>query len=62
MTGDYRRNERMKIVIKAAFDKAKTMNVGTIKKISNEILPEIKTNMSSSDMLKMASRSWTHTR
>ena len=54
VTGDYRRNERMKIVIKAAFDKAKTMNVGTIKKISNEILPEIKTNMSSSDMLKMA--------
>ena len=54
VTGDYRRNERMKIVVKAAFDKAKTMNVGTIKKISNEILPEIKTNMSSSDMLKMA--------
>ncbi len=54
VTGDYRRNERMKIVVKAAFDKAKTMNVSTINKISNEILPEIKTNMASSDMMKLA--------
>lgn len=54
ITGDYRRNERMKIVVKAAFDKAKEFDIGAIKKISNEILPEIKTNMSSSDMLGMA--------
>lgn len=54
VTGDYRRNERMKIVVKAAFDKAVTMDLSTIKKISNEILPEIKTNMSSSDIMKMA--------
>ncbi len=53
-TGDFRRNERMKIVVKAAFEKAKTMDVKTIKKISNEILPEIKTNMSSADMMGMA--------
>lgn len=53
LTGDYRRNERMKIVVKAAFDKAKQMDVKTLKKISNEILPEIKTNMSTSDMLGM---------
>lgn len=53
-TGDYRRNERMKIVVKAAFDKAITMNPKAIKKISNDILPQIKTNMSSMDMLGMA--------
>lgn len=53
ITGDYRRNERMKIVVRAAFDKAKQFDIGAIKKISNEILPEIKTNMSSSDMLAM---------
>ena len=53
ITGDYRRNERMKIVVKAAFDKAKQFDISAIKKISNEILPEIKTNMSSSDMLGM---------
>lgn len=54
ITGDYRRNERMKIVVKAAFDKAKEFDISAIKKISNEILPEIKTNMTSSDMLSMA--------
>lgn len=54
VTGDYRRNERMKIVVKAAFDKAKKMDVSTIKKISSDILPEIKTNMSSGDMMKLA--------
>lgn len=54
VTGDYRRNERMKIVVKAAFDKAMQMNPKAIKKISGEILPEIKTNMSTADMMGMA--------
>ncbi len=52
-TGDYRRNERMKIVVKAVFEKCKSMDYKTIKKISKEIMPEIKTNMSSADMLGM---------
>ncbi|HIU26259.1 MAG TPA: LCP family protein [Candidatus Copromorpha excrementigallinarum] len=51
--GDYRRNERMKIVVQAAFEKAKEMNVNALQEISNEILPEIKTNMSSADMMSM---------
>ena len=51
--GDYRRNERMKIVVQAAFEKAKGMNVSTLENISEEILPEIKTNMSSADMMGM---------
>ena len=51
--GDYRRNERMKIVVKAAFQKAKKMNVNKLEKISDDILPEIKTNLSSGDMMKM---------
>ena len=62
-TGDYRRNERMKIVVKAAFDEAKSMDVKALRTISNEILPEIKTNMSSTDMmgivLKLGSYSMT---
>ena len=53
VTGDFRRNERMKIVVKATFEKAKTMKIKTLKKISSEILPEIKTNMSSADMMGM---------
>ena len=54
LTGDYRRNERMKIVVKATFEKAKQMDVEALKKISNEILPQIKTNMTSEDMMLMA--------
>jgi len=52
-TGDYRRNERMKIVVKSTFNKAMQMDVKALRKISNEILPEVKTNMSSRDMMGM---------
>ncbi len=51
LTGDYRRNERMKIVVKATFDKAKTTDIATIQKISKEVLPLIKTSMKSKDMM-----------
>lgn len=54
VTGDYRRNERMKIVVKAAFDKALQMKPKAIKQISGEILPQVKTNMSTADMMGMA--------
>lgn len=53
-TGDYRRNERMKIVVKATFDKAKSTDVKAIRKISKEILPQVKTNMTTGDMMGMA--------
>ena len=53
-TGDYRRNERMKIVVKATFEKAKELDAGKIRKISKEILPQIKTNMSTGDMMGLA--------
>ena len=52
-TGDYRRNERMKIVVKSTFNKAMQMDVKALRKISNDILPDIKTNMSSRDMMSM---------
>lgn len=52
-TGDYRRNERMKIVVKATFDKAKEMDVKALRKIAKDIMPEITTNMTSSDMLAL---------
>lgn len=52
-TGDFRRNERMKIVVQAAFEKAKTMDLKTLRNISEDILPDIKTNMSSGDMMSM---------
>lgn len=52
-TGDFRRNERMKIVVQAAFEKAKTMKLGDLRDIANDVLPDIKTNMSSTDMMSM---------
>lgn len=53
-TGDYRRNERMKIVVKATFEKAKEIDPKTLRKISREIMPQIKTNMSTADMMGLA--------
>lgn len=53
-TGDYRRNERMKIVVKATFQKATEMDAKTIRKISRDIMPQIKTNMTTGDMMGMA--------
>lgn len=52
-TGDYRRNERMKIVVQAMFDKAKEIDVRAIRKISKDIMPQIMTNMTSNDMMKL---------
>ena len=50
-TGDFRRNERMKIVVKEAFEKAKGMDYSALKKITKDVLPEIKTNMSTADIM-----------
>ncbi|MCE2603953.1 LCP family protein, partial [Pseudomonas aeruginosa] len=44
--GDHRRNERMKIVLSAAFEKAKTLSLSQLNQIADKILPTIKTNMS----------------
>ena len=51
--GDRRRNERMKILIKAAFDKMKTMGVTELDDMTNLVLPQIKTNMTNTEMLDL---------
>lgn len=51
--GDHRRNERMKIVLSAAFKKATTLSVSQLNNIANEILPDIKTNMSTNQMMEI---------
>lgn len=51
--GDHRRNERMKIVLAAAFDKAKTLSLNQLNEIANEILPNIKTNMTTNQMMEI---------
>jgi len=52
-TGDYRRNERMKIVFKETFKAVK--NAGPLKMLSvaRHAMPEVKTNIGTGDMLKM---------
>ncbi|MEG0829043.1 MAG: LCP family protein [Anaerovoracaceae bacterium] len=54
--GDYRRNERMKIVLAAAFDKAKTAGPFKLNNIANNILPDIKTNISTMSMLGLMAK------
>ncbi len=49
--GDYRRNERMKIMLAAAINKAKHTNPVKLNAIANDVLPQIKTNMSNPDMM-----------
>ena len=49
-TGDYRRNERMKIVVSATVEKA-LKNPWKIPKAANVALPQIRTNMTTGDMM-----------
>ena len=51
--GDYKRTERMRTVIKAVFDKAKTMNISTLNDIANKILPEVQTNIGLSEVISL---------
>lgn len=51
--GDYRRNERMEIVISKAFEKATQLSVSEINAITDEILPQVKTNMTTSQLMEM---------
>lgn len=51
--GDYRRNERMKIVVSAAVEKAKSTSPVKLNQIASTVLPQIKTNMDSLGLMKV---------
>lgn len=53
---DFKRTERMRIVLSKIFDKVKTMNPAQINKILDLILPQAQTNLSNSDILGLAMR------
>jgi|GEM_PF-659884 len=53
-TGDYRRNERMKIVMATTFKKAKNADLLTLKKLCDNSLPQAKTNLTTSEMIGLA--------
>lgn len=52
-TGDYRRNERMKLVFSETFKKVKSSGFLTMFKVATNAMPEIKTNMGAGDILGM---------
>lgn len=52
--GDFKRAERQRIVIQAILDKAKTSDIGTLTSIVNELLPQVYTNLNSTDILSLA--------
>jgi len=54
VTGDYRRNERMKIVMAKTFKKAKKADIFTLKKICDNAFPQAKTNITTREMMSMA--------
>ncbi len=53
---DYKRTERMRTVLSLVFEKLKTMSIGQLNDMLDLMLPQVKTNLSNSDMLGLASR------
>lgn len=51
--GDFKRAERQRIVVSKIFEKAKQADLTTIISIINEMLPEISTNISTSEILTL---------
>lgn len=49
--GDYKRAERMRTVLEAMINKAKTKNIGELNELANRILPIISTNINTGDIL-----------
>ena len=51
--GDYKRTERMRDVLMAVFNKAKTMGVGELNTLADNILPHVSTNISENEIISM---------
>lgn len=52
--GDFKRAERQRIVLGKILDKAKTSKITTIISVSNEMIPQIYTSLSTPDILSLA--------
>ncbi len=50
---DFKRTERMRIVVSKVFDKVKTMAFSDIKNLVNIMLPQVKTNLKTNDILAL---------
>lgn len=52
--GDFKRAERQRIVVTKMFEKAKQADLATINSIIDEILPQVYTNLSATEILSLA--------
>lgn len=53
---DFKRTERMRIVVSKVFEKAKVMSFSELKNIINLMVPQVKTNLSMNDILALGIR------
>ena len=53
---DFKRTERMRIVVSKVFEKAKTMAFSDLKKIIDMMVPQVKTNLKMNDILALGIR------
>lgn len=51
--GDYKRTERMRDVLMAVFNKAKSMGIGELNNLADTILPHVSTNISEKEIMSM---------
>lgn len=58
--GDYKRTERMRTVLMAIADKAKTMSVSQLNNLANVILPKVYTNIKSDELLSLLPQAATY--
>ncbi|MBP1757026.1 MAG: hypothetical protein H6Q59_3424 [Firmicutes bacterium] len=52
--GDFKRAERQRIVIQKIFEKAKSSDLSTVNSIIDEMFPQIYTNLTTAEILKLA--------
>jgi len=53
---DFKRTDRMRIVVQKVTDKLKTRSIGQLVKLMNVLLPQMETNLSTNDMVGLAQR------
>ena len=51
--GDYKRTERMRTVLNATFEKAKSLNVGQLNSLAHTLLPYVYTSISSTEVFSL---------
>lgn len=59
--GDYKRTERMRTVLTAIGNKAKTLNVSQLNKLATTILPKVYTNIKSDEIISLLPQVATYT-